>query len=815
MLVTNFASGEISEKLAGRVDLQQYYQAAAKILNFEIEPTGGIYRRVGFNRLLELDKQARIIPFIVDKDNSFICVFYAAPEATEANPNPKGKIDIYKYTGGGIEKITGDDTKQLITEYANIDEINEIQYAQDFDRMIFVQKNHAPLMLKYNAITNIFEKGELQFDFSPDIKLDDDYQGTSEGAKDPLFIGKDKDGNATNKEPTAADGAHKKYYVSYGHLFKKDTKGVWHDVDTDEQNNFTSDSDARLTGYTEEKIFQTSGYYPRCVAFFNSRLWFAGGTRECQKVYASKAPSTTEVRYNDFSTYEKYITVEKSLSNGNSIYTFTADVEYIEGAPAFTFKNVSQDFTDGGKKENGKFAELWQSVTDADGTTHPAYKDYYVYNTSYVPAGAHITAITMNSITLDSAIFGFPETKQVNTSNNSVYTVTDNIAAKVFTISKWADPTTPSANDYTFSVVAQNVVTADCSFSFEIASDQNDAIKWLSGGNVLSIGTESGVWTVPAATTALSIQATNDSRNGSDDIQAHKVDNATVYFAQGKHGIREHYYNTETSAFQTNNIALFADHLLRESPAVDFDFETNPYNRIIVTQANGNMATMLYDKNNGIMGWNRIEHGGGAKFTSCATVRGNADSDILFQVVKDNGAYFLEMLDPNKAVCIDSWQNITGAITAEDFTGLAIKYTDEARVFIQRADGTEETLTKTEAQTAIENATFILGANDNAFIGYNYTSEVKSLPIVAGDPSGKRRIVNLLLRFNKSYFPILTCDNNNGKIEKEYFFDDEEPFTGYKYIDYPQNSGRDVCVALECSEPKPCNILCIQANLTQ
>ena len=72
MLITNFASGELSQNLNGRVDIQPYYQGAATIKNFDIIPTGGIKRRVGTKRIAELDGDARIIPFIMNKDSVYI-----------------------------------------------------------------------------------------------------------------------------------------------------------------------------------------------------------------------------------------------------------------------------------------------------------------------------------------------------------------------------------------------------------------------------------------------------------------------------------------------------------------------------------------------------------------------------------------------------------------------------------------------------------------------------------------------------------------------------------------------------------------------
>jgi hypothetical protein len=74
MLITNFASGELSETLFGRTDLPPYYQGASRLENFEVIPTGGIRRRNGTRRVRALEREGRLIPFIADREESFLVV---------------------------------------------------------------------------------------------------------------------------------------------------------------------------------------------------------------------------------------------------------------------------------------------------------------------------------------------------------------------------------------------------------------------------------------------------------------------------------------------------------------------------------------------------------------------------------------------------------------------------------------------------------------------------------------------------------------------------------------------------------------------
>ena len=51
---TNFTAGELTPRLNGRVDIEQYYNAASLIKNFHVIPTGGIVKRSGTRHIAEL-----------------------------------------------------------------------------------------------------------------------------------------------------------------------------------------------------------------------------------------------------------------------------------------------------------------------------------------------------------------------------------------------------------------------------------------------------------------------------------------------------------------------------------------------------------------------------------------------------------------------------------------------------------------------------------------------------------------------------------------------------------------------------------------
>lgn len=753
MLITNFASGELSPTLNGRVDLQQYYQAASRLENFEIIPTGGIKRRTGTKRLIELTKtvtvdgtettvpaDARIIPFILDKDNVFIfCLL-------------ENVMKVYKLQSNHTLSFIQDITEGY--SYTNMAEIKEIQYAQNYDTMYLVHRSYAPIELKYSFTLHTFLASTISFDYYPDVVIDDDYDyimipagalPTPETTTDGhlRFTYQVKSGTATVSVTKDYNiGITVAYAVKDGKLYKYEKNGSWLIYGDDPEIDTT--------------LFAAANKYPGCVAFFNNRLFFASSYNKPGAIWASATPDTNNTRYNDFNTYKKYITVEQSTKDAD-IHTFTCDLKMENvstTANTTTLVNVTQNFT-------------------IDGTLIKAASNYFCTG-SNIPVGTKVLSVTSNSIVLDRAI-----------------DLEEDYIGQVMTIQLWRSSQNVSAEDYEYVIANTNVTTSDCGFYFELASAENDAVKFLSSTRVLSIGTESSIWRVDSGVTALNIAAVMEGRFGSDDLQGMAVAQACIYFGQGKKGIREFYYDTATEGFQTNNIAILAEHLLQESAVIDFDYVSNPYSRILCTRYDGTIAALLYDKTNGVMGWNRITRTEGT-IRSVAVTRGQNENDYTFFTVKDGNKYYLEMLDPGSNVYLDSWQ----------------AYTDEVAGYTDAAILWNKTTGKTCGADNIP-ADFI-ATGDVVYIGYKIHSYIKSMPVMANDPTGKKRITDLLVRFLDSYMPELTI---TGLPSEKFTTITDLPYSGLAKVTYPGQSNRDVYFTLETDGVQPVNILSVNANI--
>lgn len=706
MRITNFASGELGPNLKGRTDLGQYYQSALRLENFNVIATGGIERRCGMKRCGMLHGECRLIPFILDRETSYILELVPGAMFFWLNGS--------KQTGDAGEDL------QLGIPYESLAELREIQYAQDFDTLIFVQRDHAPLILKYDFATQSFTLSEMNFDFWPAVFLDDDHGYIK--IADPEGL------------PSGSEG---EWCIYNGHLYHY-ADGVWN-IDGDDPEE-------------HDNLFTAPRHHPGAVAFFNSRLFFASSYSGRQKIWASAAPDTKGTRYNDFSTYRKYVTVSKVIREPD-LHMFTGDMA-MDRDGVITITNMSQD--------------LLKVLKNSP-------ERYYIINPKKFPAGTKVKSLDGLVLTVDGGLVQGADIE------NRV----------VFYVCMWQDTEAASADDYEMKVVSNNIVTDDCSFYFEVASDQNDSIRWLSSGKFLAIGTESSIWATGSSVTANSISCELAARYGTDDLQAHPVATATIFFAQGKCGIREYYYDSNSASFQTNNIAILNERILTESPACDFDFMQNPYNRIIVTREDGIAASLLYDKTNGVFAWSRTVHGSG-DIRSCAVVRGYSWTDIPYFAVKSKDGWTLEELDETCGVYLDSWQRITDPAQIDEYDAASVTVWDAEHESFVRPEDLEEILEKSGA----------------VYVGYRYDSVVCSMPVLSSD--WKKRITGLIVRFEESYFPLLKVDG----LPDEEFCGAEEPYSGVKKITFPGITDYDVTFTMSCDKPSPCMILAVDAETT-
>lgn len=131
---TNFSSGELDPLLKGRIDLNQYQNAAETLTNVLVQPQGGVRRRYGLKHLLELPSAAnpqngtRMVPFEFSVSDSYMLVFV------------NQRMYVFK-DGALITNINGSGNDYLTTTAVTSSVLSTMCWTQSADTLILTQED--------------------------------------------------------------------------------------------------------------------------------------------------------------------------------------------------------------------------------------------------------------------------------------------------------------------------------------------------------------------------------------------------------------------------------------------------------------------------------------------------------------------------------------------------------------------------------------------------------------------------------------------------------------------------------------------------
>jgi hypothetical protein len=368
----------------------------------------------------------------------------------------------------------------------------------------------------------------------------------------------------------------------------------------------------------------------------------------------------------------------------------------------------------------------------------------------------------------------------------------------------------PPVDDSFFVVYKETVLEdeyplPDDGFTFEIASDMSDAIRWIGQNKNLLAGTETAEWVIPAGVNATGVQAVLNSRYGSDRIQGTSVGDAFCFFQTGRKALVEYYIPRQDNNFRASNMAMLSPDMLHESPAFDFDFISAPYTKIFVSREDGVVASLLYERSTGTFAWGRVITSGVIK--SVATLPGESGYDEVYLVVERDAAgggnaFFLERLDERGKVYLDS--NEPWAGTAEQRAA----YGDKAVVY----DETADRIYPLDGE-AIPPVPGDFSPPHVMYIGYPFTSRVRSMPVLANDRMKQNNIKALKVRFRDSFMPRVRSEPNKVENTIPHRGEPGESFTGVVNVPFPGVYERDVFFEFIFSEPRRCEILAVNAEV--
>jgi hypothetical protein len=302
--LTSFTAGELSPRLAGRVDLSKYYSGCRTLLNFQVFPHGGATRRSGLRLVAEACdafRKSRLIPFEFNTEQTYVLEF--------------GHERMRVFTGSGLVLAGDGEPFELATPYAEAD-LAALDYAQSADQLFLVHRGYAPRVLTRSG-HDAWSLAPIAF--APQTPTPTGlsavlgggsgskrhaYRITAQGGLDESLA---SDEAAVNGPSDLADSDS--YYVTLTwsavegaehYYVYKEVNGLWaflgRATDTTYRDDGGVEPDESSVILEARNPFSEEGAWPGSIAFWRERLFLAGTDNEPNSIWGSAVGSYFDFR---------------------------------------------------------------------------------------------------------------------------------------------------------------------------------------------------------------------------------------------------------------------------------------------------------------------------------------------------------------------------------------------------------------------------------------------------------------------------------------------------------------------------------------
>lgn len=390
-----------------------------------------------------------------------------------------------------------------------------------------------------------------------------------------------------------------------------------------------------------------------------------------------------------------------------------------------------------------------------------------------------------------------------------------------------------------------DVVVADDAFDRTLSADTVDSIYWLSAAdNRLVIGTSGGEWagrSTGDALTALDVNAKRQTKHGSAKIQPTLVGSVVLFIQRAKRKIRELGLSQQSvnDTYTAPDMSRLVNHIMRGG-VVEMDYSEEPESILWIVRNDGQLLSMTYRRDEEVVGWGRhilggVFGSGNAVVESVCVIPGTNGSgqvqdssarDEVWLIVKRtiNGSTkrYVEFFErafetgdsQEDAYYVDSMVTYDG-VSATTLTGFDHIEGQTAKIWANGAIHPSKTVSS--GQIDLDSAKTVVQA------GLSYTHTLKTLKVKAGNPAGtpigkKKRIYGLTFVLLNSH-TIKYGPDTSSLTERDFrqvsdAMDTAAPlFTGEKFVEFPGGWTEDARIVLQSSDPAPFTLLALAPEI--
>ena len=380
-----------------------------------------------------------------------------------------------------------------------------------------------------------------------------------------------------------------------------------------------------------------------------------------------------------------------------------------------------------------------------------------------------------------------------------------------------------------------DTVADDDAIVYTIASNQVNAIRFMTATRTLIVGTAGGEFSVSGGGTDVAITPTNilikkQSNHGAANLDALAVGNVTLFMQRAKRKMRELAYNFDVDGYVAPDLTILSEHIT-EGGITQMAYQQEPNQIIWLTRSDGELIGLTYQREQEVVAWHRHIFGGSfglgdAVCESVAVIPTDEDEYEVWVIIKRTvdgvTRRYVEYLNNFD---FDQTNNNTF-----NFLDSQLEYDGSAVTSVSGLDHLEgQTVSilangATHPDKTVSSGSITLDREaTNVKIGLPYTSLLQTTRIDAGADNGTsqgktKRIYEVTVRLYESIGVEIGPDLNN--MERIPFRSSANPmdqglsvFTGDKDIEFRGNYETDGFIFVRQTQPLPLTVLSLYPRL--
>ena len=375
------------------------------------------------------------------------------------------------------------------------------------------------------------------------------------------------------------------------------------------------------------------------------------------------------------------------------------------------------------------------------------------------------------------------------------------------------------------------------SYKYTIASDQVNAIRWMSPGKSLVIGTVGGEFLMSANTreeaiTPSNIKIIRQSEYGSAYIYPIRSSGVVLFVQGSTKKIRQFVYQFESDSYIAPDLTLLSEHITGNG-LVELAYQREPDSIVWGVRKDGVLLGMTYERDQEVTGWHRHQVGGvsdligtKAQIESVAVIPKDGTDQVWISVKR--------LVDGVIIRCIEvievGRENIDPVDGDDFFVDSGVRFSGASSTVISGGAHLEGETVQILADGAVLPSQVVVNGSitletpaTKVNYGLGYMSELETMRLEAGSANGTsqgkiKRINKVVMRF----FDTLGAKvgPNGNKLDIIPFRSTSDPmdsapprFSGDKEVSWDAGYETEGRILIRQDQPLPMTVLAIMPRV--